>query len=106
MIEKENVVFDRFGQWSHSAVNSLDEKFDEMPFQDIPAFEGLELLPIRVFDADEIELLCGSGFDAGPADFRKWEPDAPKGDGWFPFIYSDDEDGPYVLYARQKERET
>jgi hypothetical protein len=103
-IEKEDVVFNQFGQWSHSAVESLGEEFDEVPFAIIPVFANLELMPIRIYDDDKIDLLCGIGMDQGLADFRKWKPDPPEGDGWFPFTYSDDEDGPYVMYARAKDQ--
>lgn len=102
-IQKEEIIFNQFGQWSHSAIEQLDEKFDDTPFSQIPAFKDLELMPIRIFDDEKIELLCGKDFDEGSADFRKWQPDPPKGEGWFPFTFGDDEDGPYVLYARPKE---
>lgn len=101
-IEKEDVVFDKWGQWSHSAIHALGEEFDEVSFKDIPQFSGLELEPIRIWDDDKRDLLHG---DRGlnPADFRKWQPDPPEGDGWFPFTYSEDEDGPYVIYARSRQ---
>lgn len=99
-ITQEPVEFDKWGQWSHSAIHALGEEFDETPFALIPAFKGLEFIPIRVFDDDKLELLTRDGEE--PADFRRWQPDPPKGEGWFPFTYSEDEDGPYVVYARSR----
>lgn len=100
-IVKEAVEFDRWGMWSHSAIHELDEKYDEVPFKDIPDFARLELMPIRIWDDDKIAILHGPDGD-NPPDFRKWQPDPPDGDGWFPFSFSEDEDGPWVMYARPK----
>lgn len=99
-IEKEEVVFDQFGQWSHSAIHALGEEFDEMPFKDIHHFSDFDMMPILITDDDDLAILCED--EDRPADFRKWQPDPPKGEGWFPFCFSEGEDGPYVLYVRPK----
>lgn len=101
MIKPEPVEFDKYGMWSHSAITGLDEKYDEVPYHEIPALASLELKGVRIFDDDKIELLQGPKGD-NPPDFRKWQPEPPDGEEWFPFSYSEDEDGPYVLYARQR----
>ncbi len=105
MITAEEVKFDQFGQWQHSAIHALGEEFDEVPFKDIPAFNGLRMKVIRVWDEEDQNRLGGYPNSNMPADFRKWQPEPPDGDGWFPFSYSDDEDGAYVLYARQKQND-
>jgi hypothetical protein len=102
IFQPEKVEFDQFGQWSHSAIHSLDEKYDEVPYSEIPELaDNLEMHVIRIWDEDKIDLLHGP--NEGPADFRKWQPEAPdEGEGWFPFQFSDDENGPYVAYARNR----
>ena len=73
-----------------------------MSFGDIPAFKSLEWNVIRVFDEEDQNRLGGYPDSDCPADFRTWQPEPPNGDGWFPFSYSDDEDGAYVVYARKR----
>ena len=97
-IVPEVVEFDRFGQWSHSAIHSLGEAYDEVGFGQIPTFANLQIHVIRIYE-EELELIA---VEDNPPDFRKWQPEAPKGDGWFPFCYSEDENDPFVVYVRPK----
>lgn len=73
----------------------------KLNYEEFKAVVETQLEAFRKVDA-KLALLCGEDIDK-PADFRKWTPPLPKGDGWFPLQYSESEDGPYVMFARAKE---
>jgi len=100
-----------------AAANDSALKRDEHGYGAAPGFEDFylpeeELAEGAVIDGREIAVRrlvddtstkaigIGAAYLAGHRDVSAWEPAAPQGDGWNLAVVSEDDQGPYAVFAR------
>lgn len=96
-----------------AALNTL--KRDNYGYGSLPHFANFflpeeELAPGAVINGSEIAVqrlvddegaaAIGAAWLAGSKDVSAWQPVAPEGDGWKLAVVSEDEEGPYAVFAR------
>lgn len=92
-------------------------KRDELGYGNAPGFEDFflpedELAPGAVINGSEIAVVrlvddtnttavgIGAAWLSGHRDVSAWQPVPPAGEGWKPVVVSEDDQGPYAIFAR------
>lgn len=96
LIEKQEVVRDSMGFWTHTAWPSTDDEL--IPYSWFTE-RGLEVLE-RDFEGDAPDELQADWFASGIANCTAWNPTTPPSEGWFIFSIHDTEDGPICVWVR------
>jgi len=100
-IQPVPVERDAYGFWAHPNFPEWDEC--TLPETIKGWFEGQGIeRTVVLFEDDAPEDLTDAWEATGEADCAKWEPTAPKGDGWFVLSIHDTESGPVCIWVRRE----
>jgi hypothetical protein len=94
---REPIMWDSRGQWSHSSLDAIPEEYDGQPIAQIPGFAGVVDIEVHRLEDDSWDVNS-----TGPFNWQEYTEKNPTDvpTGYFVFQYSDDDDGPFVSFAR------
>lgn len=101
LIQPMAVTRDELGFWSHPDIPDFDE--DGQAYRAWLKHQGLETSFASLESEDDDHPVYKSYYhddDPDPS-VAGWNPDPPKGEGWFVLSIHDTEDGPYYVWARR-----
>lgn len=101
LIQPVPVERDSDGFWTHPDYPAWDEDTPQATVEAWFAEQGIEHR-IVLFEDDAPEELQDVWLVNGEAPCEKWEPTAPKGDGWFTLSIHDTESGPVCIWVRRE----
>lgn len=98
-IEALEVQRDKYGCWTHPEYDKFFGEREHIPNAEFQAWvnkNGLEWdYVLRDDSINDFEA------ESDGADFSKWQPEPPAGEGWFIGSIHDTEDGPVCVWFRQ-----
>ena len=101
LLAPREIVRDEDGWLDHPALPTCDEGVN---FGDLLGAFGLETY-FRAMEGDAWQEVEDRYFEHGEAGCADWTPTLPDGDGWKLLAIYDTEDGPYAMFAREKQTE-
>lgn len=101
LIQPAEVVRDEYGFWTHPDYPEWDECTLTETINGWFEEQGIKCVSV-LFEDDAPEELQDAWLVNGEALYEKWEPTAPKGDGWFVLSIHDTESGPVCIWGRRE----
>jgi len=104
LIQPVAVERDADGYWSHPGIPDGDDDLESaVAFKQWMTDQGLTYQVSNLEDEEDSHPAYHAYYEEECAGVVGWNPEPPKGDGWFTFSIQDTEDGPMWLWVRRVE---